>query len=808
MTTGLPHRTSTSLTHRGRGRALRRLAALAAAIVSFVPAVHAEAAGGALDTGFAGTGFVTTPVGPGDQQALGVALAPGGKIVVAGMTQSGSYPDTVLTRYNADGTLDTSFDGDGKVLASLSNRTDRAWAVAVQPDGKIVIAGDIYDSGPGTLRMFVARFTTAGKLDTSFAATGLRMVTLPNANDGAGFAIKLLADGRIVVAGKANFDTAVLRLKSDGSYDTTLGGDGLATISTDASFDEASALEVLADGRMVLTGASRTGPQSKIQVVRLLANGLPDASFNTVGIVTTALFSPSEGNALVVQPDGKIVVAGRTGSPTNPVMLRYTTDGSLDSSFHATGILQLTDRSFDYFTGVALQPNGKLLGIGANTAPVPREASVTRVTADGFIDSAYATNGIARVRDDATSLGSYAAAGVLQPDGRLVVAGEHRNTALDYDLLVARFEAEPAGCCASPQPAQPVPGGSAIAAGMTVVAPTRILDTRSGPKPASSSVVKVMTGAPSGTTAVLVNLTMTQAESGGFVTADRCSSFTPGSVPGKSNGNFAAGVDIANLNVVPVDADGSFCLYTSAPVHLLADLQGIHGSTGMVFTASAPTRVLDTRSTGKPAAGSVVKIASGAPAGAKAVLVNLTMTRADAAGYVTADTCSAFAAGPVTSSNGNFTGGVDIANGTVVPVDPDGSFCLVASALVDLIVDVQGSYREAAGLSLKITTPTRMLDTRTGAKPAAGSITKVSTGAPAGITSLFVNLTMTRAEGVGYVTADKCSTLANPPSNSNGKFRPGVAIAKTTVVPVDADGSFCLYTSAPVDLIVDVQGVY
>lgn len=806
MTARPPHHLPTVAARRAPGRTARRAVWLAGALSLLVPAARADAAGGSLDPGFGGTGFVITAVGPGDQRAHAMALAPDGKVLVAGMAEAGAYWDTIVVRYNADGTLDPSFDGDGKVVNSFSVRTDRAGAVAVQPDGKVVVAGDLYDTGPGSSRIYVARYTTAGKLDTTFAGTGLRTVTLPGSTGGAGYAIRILADGRIVVAGMAGYDTAVLRLKSDGSYDTTLGGDGLVTISTGASVDYATSLVVLGDGRMVLAGSTNAGIGSKIAVARLQADGTPDATFNTTGVATTAIAGTTFGNALVVQPDGKMVVAGRTGDVFNPVVVRYNPDGSLDTTFKGTGILRLTDREFDSFEALALQSDGHLLAVGRSSTPVPGEASVTRIEPGGLVDTAFGADGTVRVHNPAiSSLGSAGTVGLLQPDGKLLIAGRHTSGLDDDDLLVARLDVTPIVVPPLPPPVSVNPD---VATGLTVTGPSRILDTRSGSKPAGASFVKVATGAPSGATAALVNLTMTLADAAGFVSADRCGAFAPGVVPGKSNGNFVAGVDVANLNVVPIDADGSFCLYTSAPAHLIVDLQGTYGPGGMLFTPTAPNRVLDTRAGSKPAAGAPIEVASGAPAGAKAVLVNLTMTRADAAGYVTADRCSAFAGGTPSSSNGNFIPAADVANGTVVPVDADGSFCLVTSAPADLIVDVQGSYRDGAGLSLEIGDPVRVLDTRSGPKPAAGSITKVATGAPAGTTSVFVNLTMTRAEGAGYVTADRCSTLADPPGNSNGNFRPGVDIANSTVVPVDTDGSFCLYTSASADLIVDLQGTY
>ncbi|HEY4331538.1 MAG TPA: hypothetical protein VGM78_03170, partial [Ilumatobacteraceae bacterium] len=320
--------------------------------------------------------------------------------------------------------------------------------------------------------------------------------------------------------------------------------------------------------------------------------------------------------------------------------------------------------------------------------------------------------------------------------------------------------------------------------------------------------------------AALVNLTMVDGVASGYITADKCSALVAGPQK-KSNGNHGVAAAVANLAVVPLDTNGSFCVYNQVAVNLVADVQGFFSAPipqtfpGQVLVSETPDRKLDTRKAPltKPAAGSITKVMTGVPAGATAALVNLTMVDGDGAGYITADRCSVLTAGPQTKSNGNHIANDAIANLSVVPVDADGSFCIYNQLSVNLVVDLQGYFitSDPNGLRFTLIAPARAIDTRLAplTKPAAGTITKVMTGAPLGTTSALVNMTMVDGDGGGYITADKCSNLvAGPQSKSSGNFVANDAIANLAVVPLDADGSFCIFNQIGVNLVVDVQGYF
>lgn len=232
----------------------------------------------------------------------------------------------------------------------------------------------------------------------------------------------------------------------------------------------------------------------------------------------------------------------------------------------------------------------------------------------------------------------------------------------------------------------------------------------------AGGLTAVATGAADGASSALVNLTMVNGASGGFITADRCDALWSGP-QSKSNGNHPASVAIANLSVVPLDGSGQFCVFNQQDLDLVSDVQGWFAPPaqgGQTLVPVTPERRLDTRSsTGTPpAAGSITRVDTGAPAGATAVLVNLTMTDGTGAGFITADRCSALAPGGQTKSNGNHVTGTAITNLSVVPVDADGSFCVYNMAPVDLVVDIQGSYAPNGTQHFFPTSPRRLVDTR------------------------------------------------------------------------------------------------
>ncbi len=199
-------------------------------------AVHCvtPAAPPGLDTTFGGTGRVSTPVGGGQGEA--VVIQPGGGIVTAGWRTVGAGTDFALTRHDASGNLDQSFGTNGIATTDLGGPGDQAYDAALLPDGGIVAVGETDAAGIQKQQFALARYTADGALNPSFGTGGTVTTNFTGHGDVAN-AVAVQGDGKIVVAGFAfssgiNGDFALARYNADGSLDTSFGTGGKVTTTS------------------------------------------------------------------------------------------------------------------------------------------------------------------------------------------------------------------------------------------------------------------------------------------------------------------------------------------------------------------------------------------------------------------------------------------------------------------------------------------------------------------------------------------------------------------------------------------------
>ena len=420
---------------------------LALALFAFTPAL---AAPGDLDPTFGGTGRVTTAF-PTDDDDIGrcVAIQSDGKIVVAGSSFTGSDYDFALARYHADGTLDTTFGGTGLVTTGIGGSHDFANAIAIQTDGRIVAVGQTLD---GSDYDFAAvRYNTDGTLDTTFGGTGKVTTDFGTTQDiAAGVAIQ--GDGRIVLAGNAHTavagDVALVRYLADGSLDTTFAGTGKVTTDLGAR-DAASSVAVQGDGRIVVAGSTSTSTGSRIAVVRYAAGGTLDTSFGGTGKVTADVFAGRAfegGGKVAVLATGKILVAAFVsdgGAGNDFGLVRYAADGSLDASFGSAGGVStdLGSGSEDYPGSMAVQSDGRIVLAGVSRIGGDSFFALARYEGDGTLDGTFGTVG--KVLTPMGSPDDEELGVALQSDGKIVLAGV-TESALDDDFTVLRYEGGPA----------------------------------------------------------------------------------------------------------------------------------------------------------------------------------------------------------------------------------------------------------------------------------------------------------------------------------------------------------------------------
>lgn len=406
-------------------------------------AEKAEAAAGALDSSFGTSGKIVTSFGSQRDVVGGMAIQSDGKIVVAGFGDgnnsiSGKF---ALARYNPNGSLDTSFDGDGKVITVIGGVGDKAYDVAIQSDGKIVAAGGSYINGSSDFA--VVRYNTDGSLDTTFDGDGKVTTTIRNDSDEA-YNIAIQPDGKIVAAGGSfNFgprDCAIVRYNTDGSLDTSFDGDGKVTTAFGTTLDQFRDVEIQPDGKIIAVGEtwSILGKMYRGDWIlgRYNPDGSLDTSFNGVGkVITSFTENPDSAQDVEIQSDGKYVVTGNIGAPGGFALARYNLNGTLDSSFDGDGKVVTNINSSSQAYTLAIQQDGKILAAGAASIGGNAEFALARYNANGSLDETFDNDGIATVSFGASN--DVVQSISIQPDRRIVIAG-YSTDGSDYDFAVAR----------------------------------------------------------------------------------------------------------------------------------------------------------------------------------------------------------------------------------------------------------------------------------------------------------------------------------------------------------------------------------
>jgi uncharacterized delta-60 repeat protein len=384
-------------------------------------------------------GMITTDFG-GSDYGLGMAIQSDGKILVSGMTNH----DFALARYNVDGSLDTTFSGDGKVTLDIGIN-DGGSGITVLYDGRILVSGASSNNFTTNGDVVLLRYNPDGSLDTSFSGDG--EVTTHIGGDAAGGSVTVQPDGKILIGGFSNWDFAVIRYNVDGTLDTSFSGDGIVTTNI-GNEDYGSVLALQSDGKILLAG-STWGSGGNFALVRYNSNGSLDTSFSGDGIVVTDINYRDQGLGLTVQTDGKILVSGESNGDF--ALVRYNTNGSLDSSFSGDGKVTTDIGTYDSGMGVTVQSDGKILVSGYAHGGIDQpfliqtdgivldadrssDFALVRYNTDGTLDTSFGTGG--RVTTDFG--GNDIGWGVMiQSDGKIVVSGFSNG-----DFALARYNTD------------------------------------------------------------------------------------------------------------------------------------------------------------------------------------------------------------------------------------------------------------------------------------------------------------------------------------------------------------------------------
>lgn len=317
---------------------------------------------GTLDTSFGSSGKVTTQFGAYEDWVTALLLQPDRRIVAVGYALQGNQNNAALARYNPDGSLDTTFGSAGKVT-----RPGSALGATRQRDGKILVAGSLgYD-------FFVARYDANGVPDATFGTGGFVRTDVVGLD--IAFAVTVQTDGKIVVAGSTydgvSSKWALVRYLPDGSRDATFDVDG-RVVSPIAGSSGFSSVRALPNGKILAAGYADAGVAQRylFALARYNADGTLDATFGVGGVVTTQVGSVAGIRTAALQLNGKIVVAGyaREGSSNRLVfaLARYRPNGALDTAFGFGGtVTTAVSQSGDSLYDMALQPDGNIVVAGS-----------------------------------------------------------------------------------------------------------------------------------------------------------------------------------------------------------------------------------------------------------------------------------------------------------------------------------------------------------------------------------------------------------------------------------------------------------
>ena len=399
---------------------------------------------GSLDNTFGVNGIVTTSFGSFEGHAKDMVIQSDGKIVVAGYkfipNPNNQQKYLVLTRYNSNGSLDNTFGNYGIVTTSIE-AFDEAHDIAIQADGKIVVSNHDF---------YLARYMTNGSLDNTFGNAGIVTPAVEENLSLYAYDFAIQTDGKIVVAGRGYYtgsaETFVLkRYNTNGSLDNTFGNAGIVTTSIGEYGSHANGIAIQTDGKIVLAGKSQTSgnfPPYVFALTRYNTNGSLDNTFGASGIVTTSIGINSAANDIVIQADGKILAAGSSDSlgSYNFTFSRYNTNGILDTTFDTDGIVtsSFEESQLVELTAITLQVDGKIVATGCGPSNIMYNCNigVARYNTNGSLDNTF---GVAGIVITAVGDASGANAIAIQDDGKIVAAGGSFSSISDGDFTIVRY---------------------------------------------------------------------------------------------------------------------------------------------------------------------------------------------------------------------------------------------------------------------------------------------------------------------------------------------------------------------------------
>jgi uncharacterized delta-60 repeat protein len=394
-----------------------------------------------LDPTFGSGGRVSTPVGGGQAQA--VVIQPGDEIVTAGWRTAGAGTDFALTRHDSSGNLDRRFGTNGIVTTNLGGASDQANGAALLPDGGIVAVGRTDAAGVQNTDFGVVRYLPDGKPNNGFGSGGVVKTDFFGKGDAAN-AVAVQPDGKIVVAGFATSasgidgDFALARYNADGTLDTSFGTGGIVTTDLGTQSDDARSLAIQPDGDIVVAGTAG----EDVGLARYTSSGKLDTTFGHGGTTVTDFRSDDSASGVALTANGEILIAGYTLGASNTrdfLLARYRADGGLDATFGDHGkVTTDVGGGDDFAENLAVDGAGRIVLVGRATSATILDVALVRYHSDGTLDASFDGDGI--LTADFHGAGDFGQDLALDSAGRILAAGYTANGA---DTQFALMRAKP-----------------------------------------------------------------------------------------------------------------------------------------------------------------------------------------------------------------------------------------------------------------------------------------------------------------------------------------------------------------------------
>jgi uncharacterized delta-60 repeat protein len=428
---------------------MKKLYLLAAWFLSISCIANAQQLGLDSTFGYGGYHFGAFPNGGTGGSVNDMIITPAGNFILGGSHSSPGNSNifTTLMRFNSDGTLDTVNFGNNGIVAHSFTFRNSCDGIAVQPDGKVLVAGHENSSNAGsTVIPCLSRYNSDGTVDYSFADSGRVAIRFDPISSGRFFKPIVLANGKILAVGMSSGNInggvggyGIMRFNSDGTLDNTFAQNGKVVVPDGVQ----NRMEVIVqpDGKILIGAENRPYPDPiRFGAARFHQNGDLDSTFGTNGLFLVPFHHfLQEFGSMALQPDGKILFFGTSNQGTyyDFLIMRLTSSGAIDSSFGQNGFAIISFNQYVNCYSGLVYPNGRILAAGRH--PVNSDdAAFAQFTSAGLIDSSFG-NGNGTFIHPINQVGDRTSARrvMLDSNGKLIVGG---NVNFESGFILARFD--------------------------------------------------------------------------------------------------------------------------------------------------------------------------------------------------------------------------------------------------------------------------------------------------------------------------------------------------------------------------------